>query len=99
MDSGTTKLITHICQSREMEKMSHNTLSELLKALTNRDSALGTYFRAISKEAIKDLFRNESSQFLEQGITELVHLEDYEICAAFQELLREREATVAQVAE
>ena len=79
--------------------MSHNTLSELLKALTNRDSALGTYFRAISKEAIKDLFRNESSQFLEQGITELVHLEDYEICAAFQELLREREATVAQVAE
>jgi len=99
MEPELTKTFQHIRQSGEMEKISHNTLSELLKALTNRDSALGTYFRAISKEAIKDLFRNESSQFLEQGITELVHLEDYEICAAFQELLHERAATAATVTE
>lgn len=70
-----------------MEPYQQNILTELVSALKNRESALGTYFRAITKEAIKDLFENESVEFLQQGIVALVHLEDYKICVAFSELL------------
>ena len=66
-------------------------LWELISALENRSSALGTYFRSLSKNEIKELFKEESIAFLRQGIAELVYLEDYEICAAFCELMEEKQ--------
>jgi len=66
-------------------------LEELIKALENKNSALGTYFRSLSKEQMKELFKNESTLFLTRGIAEFLNLEDYELCAVFREILDERE--------
>ena len=68
-------------------------LRELVRALENKNSALGTYFRSLSAEDMKDLFRKESSSFLSRGMHALSHLEDYEICAVFRDILNERRMT------
>jgi len=68
----------------------HELLTDLLSALGDRNSALGTYLRSLSKEQLKDFFGSKSSWFLQRGIRELSRLENYEICATFFELLNEK---------
>lgn len=65
-------------------------LSDLVGALKNKNSALGTYFRSLSRAEMKELFSKESSSFLLRGISALSHIEDYEICAVFRDILDER---------
>jgi len=65
-------------------------LDALVNALKTESSALGTYFRSLPRGEIKDLFCNESDRFLECGINAMVHLEDYELCAVFREILDDR---------
>lgn len=72
-------------------------VSELVRTLESKNSALATYFRSLSKSQLKDLFRNESSRFLNRGIKELLLMENYELCAVFRELLDEREYQVASI--
>lgn len=66
-------------------------LKELMFELSNESSTLGMYCRALPKNEIKDLFRNEGSEFLKEAIERLKALEEYEFCAAFHELLEEKE--------
>jgi len=65
-------------------------LTELVKALETESSALGTYFRSLTKQQFKDIFRHETDAFLKKAIHELMNLEDYEFCASLRELLDER---------
>jgi hypothetical protein len=66
---------------------------ELVRTLENTNSALATYFRSLSKQQLKELFKNESDAFLQCCISQLIVLENYELCGVFSGLLSERQQT------